>query len=110
MQLRLTPAVLAEMAETIQDAVAGKGADPTHATYRKIQQAAQSAKANKRGLVVELDNKDVAELKSRAEFNVGPDGVCLENLGWSTDPADKGYWLGRMRAYKGLLAQINTAH
>lgn len=110
MQVRLTPAVLAEMAETIQDAVSGKNVDPTDETYRKIHQAAQAAKSNKHGLVIELDAKDVAELKSRAEFNVGPNGVCLENLGWSTDPADKGYWLGRMRAYKGLLAQINKAH
>lgn len=110
MQIRLTPTVLAEMAETMQDALVGKGNDPTNETYRKIHQATQQTNAPKRGIVVDLSEKDIAELKSRAEFNVGPNGVCMENLGWSSDPADKGYWLGRMRAYKSLLVQINTAH
>lgn len=110
MKLRITPAVLAEMAETIQDAVAGTTADPTHATYRKIHNAALASNATSRGLLLDFDADDIAELRSRAQFNVGPDGVCMENLKWSTDPADKGYWLGRMRAYKGLLAQIDSPH
>lgn len=108
MKLRLTPAVVAEMEETIRDAVAGKNNDPTNATYLKIHQVLQQSKSDKRGVVVEMGAQGVAELKSRAEFNVGINGVCQENLGWSTDPADKGYWLGRMRAYKALLAQINA--
>lgn len=109
MQLRLTPAVLAEMSETIKDAMAGKGNDPTDATYRKIHLAALAAAPKARGILVEVDEQDLLELRGRAEFNVGPNGVCMENLGWSTDPADKGYWLGRMRAYKGLLSQIQAA-
>lgn len=108
-EVRLTPAVLAEMVETMRDAVAGKTNDPTNATYIKVHQALQQSKANKRGgIVISLDQHDLAELKGRAEFNVGSNGVCQENLGWSTDPSDKGYWLGRMRAYTALLAQINA--
>lgn len=105
--LRVTPAVLDEIEPAIADALANKNNnDPSDETYRKIHQARQQANSLRRGVMVSLNERDVAELKSRADYNVGPAGVCQENLGWSSDPADRGYWLGRMRAYKALLAQI----
>ena len=109
MKIRLTPAVLAEMRDTMADAVAGKTNDPSDATYAKIHQALHAASGADRGLALDLNDADIAELKSRAEFNAGPNGPSPENIGWSSDPADKGYWLGRLRAYKSLLAQIEAA-
>lgn len=108
-KLRLTPAVLGEMEGAIFDALAGKNPCDTDATYLKIHEALQKeGRTPKKGLVIEFDARDVAELHSRADYNVGREGVCQENLGWSTALEDRGYWLGRMRAYKALLAQIEA--
>lgn len=107
MKIHLTPAVIAEMEETIQDAI--KAANPTSEdlTYRKIHAALVSTKLTRRGLLIDLNEDDLREIRSRTETNVGRDGVCQENLQWSSDPADRGYWLGRMRAYTSLQNQLN---
>lgn len=109
MNIRLTPAILAEIEETMLDAIKGTNNDPSNSTYCKIYAALQQQlKTAKRGIVIQANIRDLDELRSRAEFNVGDNGVCKENLTWSTDPVDKGYWLGRMKAYKSLLAQIEA--
>lgn len=105
--IRLTPSILLEMEEAIEDAVKAKCADKSNALYQKIRAALESGKGTKRGLVLDVDDQCLDELRDRTLWNVGPDGVCKENLGWSTDAVDKGYWLGRMRAYNALLVQLN---
>jgi hypothetical protein len=42
---------------------------------------------------------ELAELRSRTANELGPGGVCAENLGWSSDFTDRAYWMGRQRAF-----------
>jgi len=106
--IRLSPTVLAEMEGALKDAWCQQFDDPTNATYRKIFSAVREQKDwDQKGVVIEADEADIKELKSRAEWNVGANGVCQENIGWSSDPQDRAYWRGRMRAYRALLSQID---
>jgi len=105
--LRFSPVILDEMQDAIHDAVE-KTDDPTNITYLKIHHALQKKSNDRRyGITVTLNAQDVAELKSRAEYNVGRNGVCQENLDCSYSPEDRRYWNGRMRSYKAFLTQLN---
>jgi len=109
MKLRISPTILDEVSAAIEDALGHHDkdwCDPTDATYLKINAAANAAKSHKRGFLIDVDADDIAELKDRAEYNVGPYGVCNENLDYAYDKHDRAYWLNRSRAYTGLLKQI----
>lgn len=109
MQLKITATILDEVTSAIEDARANQERgtpDPSDPVYLKIHAAAAAARSHKRGFFIDADEDDVYELKDRAEYNVGPLGVCSENLACSHEACDRVYWLNRIRAYKGLLRQI----
>lgn len=107
MMLRITPAIQSEVEGAIEDAVGRKGSDPSDGVYLKIHAAMKASKGVKT-VSIEPDDNEVRELKSRAEYEVGPNGVCAENIADCYEFADRAYWLGRQRAYKALLKQINA--
>lgn len=105
MKIKLTPTILDELSCAIEDAQQPGSTDPADVTYRKIAAAAEAGGGYYKPVLVDLDDADVGELKSRAEYNVGPHGVCAENLAYC-HREDRGYWLGRLNAYRALLRQI----
>lgn len=107
-KLRITSALQREMEDAITDArtnLIRNTPDPSDKVYLKIH-AAIEAVTGDRPVVIEVSPEDVAELKSRAEYEVGANGVCDENIRCSSEFADRAYWLGRKRAYSALLRQI----
>lgn len=108
MKIRITPAIQREFEDPIADALAGLkcGArDPSDGVYIKVYAAMQTLK--RPGPVsIDADEAEAGELKSRAEYEVGPNGVCAENISYSSDFRDRLYWLCRKRAYTALLRQI----
>lgn len=108
MKLRITPAIQYECENAIVDATQpNRGdADPSDGVYLKIH-ASMEAKKGVKAVVIDADGVDIRELKSRAEYEVGPNVVCAENIADCYEFSERAYWLGRQRAYKALLKQIN---
>lgn len=99
MKVRITKTILDEFEETCSEALGRIGTvrqDPSDPVYIKIA----NAKKTKAGCIVEADTVDIAELHSRAEFDIE---TCRENLG---EGMDLPYWRGRLAAYRSLLRQI----
>lgn len=109
MKLRITPAIQSEVEDAMTDARANEQRghpDPSDSVYLKIHAAMESYPGTK-PVVIEATDQEVSELRSRATYEVGANGVCDENIAESSDMADRAYWLGRKRAYTALLNQIN---
>lgn len=107
MKLRITPSVIDEMEGSLEDCQRGHG-DPTDKTYIKILAAINATQRYwKKGVVIDADDDDIRELKHRADYQVGSGGVCQENIADIMDRSERGYWLGRLNAYRALLRQIN---
>jgi hypothetical protein len=99
MKITITPTILEEVNETCGEAVERIGTDrvdPSDPVYIKIANAPRT----KSGCVIDADSTEVAELRSRAEFDIE---VCKENLG---EGCDLPYWRGRLAAYRALLKQV----
>ena len=111
MKIRLTPCILDEVRDAVCDVMSKVNDndvlitdDPSDHVYFKIANAQRKNGAT----VIDADERDVQELMSRALYNI--ESVIPENLEYySSYPEDRGYWLGRMRAYKSLVKQINAA-
>lgn len=108
MLLRVTPAMQEYLRDAISDALGRAVSQPSDAVYLKVHEAMQGAKRGGQTVTIVASLADLRELADRANYEVGPGGVCDENLGWSSAPADKTYWMARKRAYKALLAQIDA--
>lgn len=109
MKIKITKAIQEELRETISDAFGHKQngmLDPSDPIYIKIGNA--QGFGSGKTITVDADETDAAELKSRAMYEAGPDGVCNENISWSSDFYDRAYWLGRKRAYTALLKQLSN--
>jgi hypothetical protein len=108
MKLRISPSLQYEMKGTMEDAIRHKGKhDSSDKTYIKIHSACEEKKTQ--GIVViDADDDDVKELLSRIDDEIGPNGVCNENISDCYEFSERSYWLGRKRSYKALLKQIKT--
>lgn len=111
MKVRLTPCILDEVRDAVCDVmskVTDDGilvtSDPSDHVYFKIA----NAQTKKGATVIDADERDVEELMARALYNI--ESVIPENLEYyGSYPEDRGYWLGRLRAYKALVKQIHAA-
>lgn len=108
MLVRITPAMQEYLRDAIEDSVKRQAPGPSDAVYLKIDEAQKAAKRHGQTLTIVATAADLRELADRATYEVGPGGVCDENIGWSSEPADKTYWTARKRAYKALLAQVEA--
>lgn len=102
MQIRITNALLRELEQTLEYTKRRQGTgkpDPSDPVYLKIL----AAPKGKTGCVIDADAADVAELLSRAEYDIE---TCDDNITDTTIFAEKAYWMGRKRSYKALIRQI----
>lgn len=110
MPIRITPALHDAFAESLADArqnALRNNPDAADPVYLKIATAWPAA--TKRGILIEVTADELAELRSRTANELGPGGVCAENLGWSSDFTDRAYWMGRQRAFAALQRQLDVA-
>lgn len=108
MLVRITPSMQEYLSDAIADSVAREAPQPTDGVYLKVHEAVKAAKRPGLTVTIVASAADLRELTSRANYECGPGGVCDENIGWSSTPTDKAYWMARKRAYKALLAQVET--
>lgn len=109
-KIRITPAIQQAFEDPIMDALARPAdgpKDPSDGLYLKVH-AAMQARNGDGPVVIEADADDLKELRSRADYEVGSMGVCQENIASSTAVEDRMYWLGRQRAYRALLKQVQA--
>lgn len=109
MAIRITPALYDAFSEAITDAeqnVKRNAPQASDSVYLKIAQA--WPKATKRGILIDPSLEEVAELRSRTDYELGASGVCAENIGWSSDFTDRAYWMGRKRAFEALRRQLDA--
>lgn len=105
MKIRITPTILEEFAETCAASLGRQGtdrADPSDPVYLKIH-GAELFSPTKAGVVIDATPAEVAELKSRAEFDIE---TCQENMEGGLDFP---YWAGRLSAFRALLRQTKQA-
>lgn len=108
--VRITPAIQNEVEGPIEDALRREKAgeiDPTDVVYLKIHEAMQRARRI-RPVLIQASLADLRELASRAENEIGPTGICSENIADCYDFADRAYWLGRARAYRALFKHVSA--
>ena len=99
MKLRISTTLFDEMEPAIEDAVKNRAKntpDPSDPVYLKLHEATW----RKSGIVIEVDEPEVKELVSRAEYKIE---VAQENM--SDEPA---FWRGQLSAWRALLKQINN--
>lgn len=108
MLVRITPAMQEYLSDAISDALGRAVPQPSDAVYLKVQEARKGAKRPGQTVTIVASVADLRELADRANYEAGPGGVCDENIGWSSEPADKTYWMARKRAYKSLLIQVEA--
>lgn len=97
MKVAITPAMFDLLESLISD-----GLEPV---YRKIGAACTYEGKN---LIVEIDDDDAAELISKCENEVGPDGGCRESMLMAWDASERATWLGRERSFQALLKRLKS--
>lgn len=105
MRVTITPTIQAELEPSISSMLENKKkgrTDPTDPTYEKIKAAIEAGKPG-RPVVIDADGADLAELKSRASYEIE---TCQENLEWESE---RGVWLGRLRAWRALLRNVSMS-
>ena len=108
--VRITPTIQSEVEGPIEDALRREMAgelDPSDTVYLKIHRA-MLAVQRVRPVTIKASHTDLRELYSRADNEIGPTGICSENLADCYEFADRTYWLGRARAYRALFKQVST--
>lgn len=108
MLLRITPAMQEYLSDAIEDSVKRQAAQASDGVYLKIHDARRAAKKAGQTVTIVASSADLRELSSRCENEVGSNGVCDENIGYSSAFADRAYWMSRKRAYKALQAQLEA--
>jgi len=99
MKIRISTTLYEEMEPAIEDAVKNRACgtpDPSDPVYLKLHEAVWK----KSGIVLDLTDAEVCELRSRAEYKIE---VAQENM--RDEPP---FWRGQLRAWRALLGQINN--
>lgn len=107
MRVSITPAVLDALSDTLSDVKGQKVPQASDPVYQKILQAVDAA-GDGRTVSIEVDRAELTELGKRVEYEIGPHGVCTENLGQGLSFTDASYWRGRRRAFTALGRQIDV--
>jgi hypothetical protein len=100
MKIRISTTLYDEMEPAMEDAVKNeaRGApDPSDPVYLKLRNATW----RKSGIVIDANESEIDELRSRALYKVD---VAKENM-----EGDPGFWRGQLAAWRALLKQINKS-